>query len=173
MIGITLLHFSVGGRLKAMIHCCTLCADDVLWLTVASLHILHFTTCWCVLPSTDMVVWQTLQAMTGALLLSGLPCGEYGGGGSPGTSALGNGARPWDRTEGGTSVHWNWLYSRVVGRRAPRTKQEDSNLPKHLPSTAGQKVNFKCCQRMFDWTCLRYFIFSNVCWQIAFNIYIF
>lgn len=46
------------------------------WLTVASLHRLHLTTCWCVLPSTDMVLWQTRQLMTGALLLSGLPCGE-------------------------------------------------------------------------------------------------
>lgn len=32
--------------------------------------------------------------MTGALLLSGLPCGEYGGGGSPGATELGNGAKP-------------------------------------------------------------------------------
>lgn len=55
---------------------------------------LHFTTCWCVLPSTDMEVWQTRQLMTGALLLSGLPCGEYGGGGSPGATELGNGAKP-------------------------------------------------------------------------------
>lgn len=63
-------------------------------LTVASLQMLHFTTCWCVLPSTDMEVWQTRQLMTGALLLSGLPCGEYGGGGSPGATELGNGAKP-------------------------------------------------------------------------------
>lgn len=75
------------------------CAYKILGLTVASLQILHFTTCWCVLPSTDMALWQTRQKITGALLLSGLPCGEYGGGGSPGTSPLGNGARPKVKTE--------------------------------------------------------------------------
>lgn len=46
------------------------------FIGVASLQMLHFTTCWCVLPSTDMALWQTRQLMTGALLLSGLPCGE-------------------------------------------------------------------------------------------------
>lgn len=35
--------------------------------------------------------------MTGALLLSGLPCGEYGGGGSPSTTEVGNDARPESR----------------------------------------------------------------------------
>lgn len=35
--------------------------------------------------------------MTGALLLSGLPCGEYGGGGSPSTTEVGNDARPGSR----------------------------------------------------------------------------
>lgn len=67
------------------------------WLTVASLHMLHFTTCWCILPSTDMALWQTRQLMTGALLLSGLPCGEYGGGGSPSTTEVGNGDKPESR----------------------------------------------------------------------------
>lgn len=69
-------------------------------LTVASLQMLHFTTCWCILPSTDMVLWHTRQLTTAALPLSGLPWSEYGGGGSPGSTEPGNEARPVRRNKG-------------------------------------------------------------------------
>lgn len=42
--------------------------------------------------------------MTGALLLSGLPCGEYGGGASPGATKLGSGAKPGDGPAGRKAV---------------------------------------------------------------------
>jgi hypothetical protein len=33
---------------------------------VASLHTLHFTTCWSLLPEMSMVLWHTRHVTTGA-----------------------------------------------------------------------------------------------------------
>lgn len=118
------------------------CVSESVSLTVASLQMLHFTTCWCVLPSTDMALWQTRQLITGALLLSGLPCGEYGGGGSPGTSELGNGAKAKEKKGGGNSL--------VTGKTNLYTELEKK----------GKYIFCKYCKLWlcFLWHCLNSFI---------------
>lgn len=35
------------------------------WITVASWHCKHFTTCWSFFPETSIKAWQTLQATIG------------------------------------------------------------------------------------------------------------
>lgn len=66
-------HREVNGRSSPPQEDCEI---SVAQLTVASLQTLHFTTCWCILPSTLMRLWQTRQVIMGVLPLSGLAMGE-------------------------------------------------------------------------------------------------